>query len=100
MSLNAAIDSARYSIVRPLAEPSSGVAPLNARREGVRSGEQNVYVVTCGTCGQTWQRTTARTGDASECVFCGAHGWIRLGPSSTEDETRQRIEAWLEPPIC
>jgi len=65
----------------------------------VRSGEQNVYVVTCGTCGQTWQCTTARTGDASECVFCGARGWIRLGPSSTEDEARQRIQAWLEPPI-
>jgi hypothetical protein len=65
----------------------------------VSSGEQNVYVVTCGTCGQTWQRTTARTGDASERVFCGTHGWIRLGPSSTDDGVRQRIEARLEPPI-
>ena len=97
MSLNATVDSRRYS--KSVLGRNRGVAALNARRAGVRSGEQTVYVVTCGTCGQTWQRTAARTGDASECVFCGAHGWIRLGPSSTEDETRQRIEAWLEPPL-
>jgi len=58
-----------------------------------------MYIVTCATCGQTWQRTSARMGDASECVFCGAPGWIRLGSPSTEEQDQQRIQAWLEPPV-
>jgi hypothetical protein len=62
-------------------------------------GPKSIYIVTCGTCGQTWQRTHARMGDASECVFCGARGWIRLGPPSAEEQDQQRIHAWLEPPV-
>jgi len=61
--------------------------------------EPHIYIVTCGRCGQTWQRTSARMGDASECVFCGAHGWIRLGSPGAEEQDQQRIQAWLEPPV-
>jgi hypothetical protein len=63
------------------------------------SSGQNVYVVTCGTCGQTWQRASARTGDVSDCLFCGVRGWIRLGSMETEGKEPQRIAVWLEPPI-
>ncbi len=65
----------------------------------MRPSDRCVYIVTCGTCGQTWERTHARMGDASECVFCGVHGWIRLGAPSEVEPDQQRIHAWLEPPV-
>ena len=30
-----------------------------------------VYVVTCGQCGQTWQRSRVTEGQLMECIFCG-----------------------------
>lgn len=55
-----------------------------------------VYVVTCGQCGQTWQRSSVIEGQPMECVFCGWHGRLSIG--STPDAAlpgAPRVEAWL-----
>jgi hypothetical protein len=58
-----------------------------------------IYVVTCGLCGQTWQRTGLTNGDALDCIFCGRRGRLALGlfPSEPRAGERVRIEAWLLP---
>lgn len=55
-----------------------------------------VYVVTCGRCGQTWQRSRI-VGNQTECIFCGHRGPVSLGaaPSPASGATR-RIEARLD----
>jgi hypothetical protein len=55
-----------------------------------------VYVVTCGQCGQTWQRTGVIEGQATECIFCGRLGRLCIGamPGPTSP-TIGRVEAWL-----
>ena len=58
-----------------------------------------VYVVNCGRCGQTWERTHASDAQALECVFCGGQGRLRLMdlPSeSSHQSSSARIEARLE----
>jgi hypothetical protein len=57
------------------------------------SSGQNVYVVTCGTCGQTWQRASARTGEVSDCVFCGVRGWIRRGRWRPRGRSRRELRS-------
>jgi hypothetical protein len=58
-----------------------------------------VYVVTCGQCGQTWERTYASDDQTLECVFCGSHGQLRLmthPPGLSGQTSHFRIEARLE----
>ena len=56
-----------------------------------------IYVVTCGMCGQSWQRATAHNGQMIGCIFCGCQGHLRLGvaPSDSGACGHCRIEAWL-----
>jgi hypothetical protein len=56
-----------------------------------------IYVVTCGMCGQSWQRATAQDGQAIGCIFCGCQGHLRLGVAPTDSGARGhcRIKAWL-----
>lgn len=56
-----------------------------------------VYVITCGMCGQIWQRATAQDGQVVGCIFCGCQGHLRLGVVSLESSAcgHCRIEAWL-----
>jgi hypothetical protein len=44
-----------------------------------------VFVIACGQCGQTWQRSSAIDGQPMDCIFCGRHG--RLGLGCRPDET-------------
>jgi hypothetical protein len=55
-----------------------------------------VVVITCGRCGQTWQRSALVEGQTVECIFCGHHGRLSTGPTpgSTDGDAR-RVEAWL-----
>jgi hypothetical protein len=56
-----------------------------------------LYVVTCGQCGQVWQRATGlEEGQAMDCIFCGQHGRLSLGavPESALSSA-PRVEAWL-----
>jgi hypothetical protein len=64
------------------------------RGKGLR---RMIYVVTCGMCGQSWQRATAQDGQVIVCIFCGCLGHLRLGVTPPESSTRghARIEAWL-----
>jgi len=64
-----------------------------------------VFVVTCGQCGQTWQRTAVTDGSTpiadgqtAECIFCGHRGRLCLGalPDPTAISGAVRIEAWLQ----
>jgi len=56
-----------------------------------------IYVITCGMCGQSWQRAAASDGQAIGCIFCGCQGHLRLGSAPPEGSPRShcRIEAWL-----
>ncbi len=55
-----------------------------------------VYIVTCGQCGQTWQRTSVVEGHPMECIFCGRNGRVAVGAVSDEEPREaQRIETWL-----
>jgi hypothetical protein len=38
-----------------------------------------IFTVTCGRCGQTWQRTDASHDQPLECIFCSGQGRLRLG---------------------
>jgi hypothetical protein len=38
-----------------------------------------VYVVTCGPCGQTFQRKSVIEGHPMECIFCGRRGRVTVG---------------------
>ena len=64
---------------------------------GGEARDQMIYVITCGTCGQTWQRVTAQDGQVIGCIFCGCHGPLRLGVAPSDGGARGhgRIEAWL-----
>ena len=55
-----------------------------------------VFVVTCGRCGQTWQRSALVDGQIVECIFCGHHSRLSAGPmpGPTVGDVR-RVEAWL-----
>jgi len=55
-----------------------------------------VYVITCGHCGQTWQRMSLVEGQTMECIFCGRRGHLALGaiPNGAAGGA-PRIEAWL-----
>jgi hypothetical protein len=52
-----------------------------------------VYVVTCGQCGQTWQRRNLTDGQQLECIFCGFQGWLSIGALPVGEV--QRAEARL-----
>lgn len=52
-----------------------------------------VYVVTCGQCGQTWQRRNLADGQQLECIFCGFQGWLSVGARPVGEI--QRVEARL-----
>jgi len=55
-----------------------------------------VYVVTCGQCAQTWQRSSVIEGHPMECIFCGRDGRVTVGAVSDEEPNdAQRIETWL-----
>jgi len=55
-----------------------------------------VYVVTCGQCGQTWQRSRVTEGQLMECIFCGWHGRLSIGVSPDATLTdAPRVEARL-----
>ena len=57
---------------------------------------QIVYVVTCGQCGQTWQRSRVAEGQPMECIFCGRQGHLSIGVSHDAASTgAPRVEAWL-----
>ncbi len=62
------------------------------------TGPTAVFVVTCGRCGQTWQRISASNNQPLECVFCGGLGRLRLLalPSGPLGSRTARVEAWLE----
>ncbi len=62
------------------------------------TGPTAVFVVTCGRCGQTWQRTNGSNNQPLECVFCGGLGRLRLGalPYGPPSGSIARVEAWLE----
>ena len=70
--------------------------PLRATpsAEGLR---KMIYVVTCGMCGQSWQRATVQDGQVISCIFCGTQGHLRLGVAPLDSGARNhcRIEAWL-----
>lgn len=55
-----------------------------------------VYVVTCGRCGQTWQRSRIVEDQTTECIFCAHRGRLSVGaaPGPASGETK-RVEAWL-----
>jgi hypothetical protein len=57
-----------------------------------------VFIVTCGRCGQTWDRTGARPDQPIECIFCGGQGRLRLGAPPPDPPGREpvRVEAWLD----
>jgi hypothetical protein len=56
-----------------------------------------VFIVTCGRCGQTWQRTDVSHDQPLECIFCGGQGRLRLGPPPSDPRGESaRAEAWLE----
>jgi hypothetical protein len=56
-----------------------------------------IYVITCGMCGLSWQRTTAHDGQVIGCIFCGSQGHVRLGVAPLDGGVRGegRIQAWL-----
>ena len=61
-----------------------------------RARSNPVYVVTCGLCGQSWQRMALNEGDALDCIFCGTRGRLALGVIPAEPGAEGvRIEAWL-----
>jgi hypothetical protein len=66
--------------------------------KGLQKGLQKIiYVITCGMCGQSWQRPAAHDGQAVGCIFCGSQGHVRLGVAPPDGGVRGegRIEAWL-----
>lgn len=55
-----------------------------------------VCVVTCGQCGQTWQRTHVMEGQTMQCIFCGRRGHLCVGAKPDEAPGgAARVEAWL-----
>lgn len=72
-----------------VAEPDHSMAPAPHRV---------TYVVTCGMCGRSWQRTTAHDGQILDCIFCGHEGLLRVGivPSDRTTVGPARVEAWLQ----
>jgi len=55
-----------------------------------------VYVVTCGQCGQTFQRKSVIEGHPMECIFCGRSGRATVGAVPCEEPRGgQRIETRL-----
>ena len=56
-----------------------------------------IYVVTCGMCGQGWQRATVQDGQVIGCIFCGCQGHLRLGVAPPDSDARGhcRMKAWL-----
>ncbi|MBI2525055.1 MAG: hypothetical protein HYV93_03645 [Candidatus Rokubacteria bacterium] len=70
----------------------SGTTP---RGGGARN--HMIYVITCGMCGQSWQRVTAQDGQVIGCIFCGCQGSLRLGaaPPDGGAQGHGRTEAWL-----
>jgi hypothetical protein len=54
-----------------------------------------VYVVTCGQCGQTWQRSRVTEGQTTECIFCGQRGRLCMGAMPDAAPSAPRVEAWL-----
>jgi cytosine deaminase len=56
-----------------------------------------IYNITCGLCGQTWQRTALDRRDTLDCIFCGSRGELALGILPPEQRVGEpvRIEAWL-----
>jgi hypothetical protein len=57
-----------------------------------------IFTVTCGRCGQTWQRTDASHDQPLECIFCSGQGRLRLRPPPSDPHGGEsvRVEAWLE----
>ncbi len=74
-----------------MADPAPSTPP---RGEALR---KMIYVITCGMCGQTWQRATAHDGQVVGCIFCGCQGQLRLGVAPSDSAARgpSRVEAWL-----
>ncbi len=57
---------------------------------------RTVYIITCGHCGQTWQRTSVIAGQTIECIFCGHRGRLSIGSSPDgAPSVAPRVEAWL-----
>lgn len=56
-----------------------------------------IYLVTCGLCGQSWQRGAVRDAQVDSCPFCGSGGRVRVGMIRPEGEDTQRVEVRLEP---
>jgi len=55
-----------------------------------------VYVVTCGQCGPTWQRSRVIEGQPMECIFCGRQGCLSIGVSHDAASTgAPRVEIRL-----
>jgi hypothetical protein len=56
-----------------------------------------IYVITCGMCGNNWQRATAQDGQVIGCIFCGSQGHLRLGIAPPDGGARDhcQVEAWL-----
>jgi hypothetical protein len=70
------------------------------RSQDAPSGEGRrhiAYVITCGTCGQSWQRAAALDGQVVHCIFCGCQGHLRLGATPADGDSRGhwRVEVWL-----
>lgn len=69
-------------------------APMHSSRLAGGIPRPMIYVITCGMCGQTWQRITAREGQIINCIFCGSQGYLRLGVAPSDPGAR-RVEVWL-----
>jgi hypothetical protein len=46
---------------------------------GTSASRSIVYIVTCASCGNTWQRKAADDGQSIDCTFCGHQGRLRVG---------------------
>lgn len=57
---------------------------------------ETVYVVTCGQCGQTWQRSSVIEGQPMGCIVCGRPGRLSIGSTPDAAPTgTPRVDAWL-----
>ncbi|HEV8573809.1 MAG TPA: hypothetical protein VGR43_03785 [Dehalococcoidia bacterium] len=55
-----------------------------------------VDIVTCGQCGQRWQRASGGEGRTIECIFCGRRGRLSIGADADlAPSSPRRVEAWL-----
>jgi hypothetical protein len=91
---------ARLGIVADIQERDRhGGTDQGGQRQSVEPATTTIgaaHAVTCGQCGQTWQRAAGVDGQPIECIFCGYRGCLaRRGRPDAAPSAGARVNTWL-----